>query len=180
MATRDTHDDREARYLSGQLEAQAEAAFEAELASAGGLGALVEACHEPASPPGVAPVAPSPSVRQQLLDLAHAPTLPVDLDSIPWEETVPGLRMHVVHEDPERGMRGCLVWAQPGFKNFNHRHLGDELILVLDGELRDDRGVYKTGEICHSRTGSIHYEHIPQDQDCLAYVVYYGELEPIE
>ena len=180
MGNRDSEDDREARYLSGRLDPQAEAAFEAELASAQGLGALVEACREPTAEPAVAPVAPAPSVRQQLLDLARAPKLPIDLESIPWREAAPGMRMHVVHEDPERGVRGCLVWAQPGFKNFSHRHLGDELILVLDGELRDERGVYKTGEICHSRTGSIHHEQIPQDQDCLAYVVYYGALEPIE
>lgn len=173
MATQDPND-RAERWASGRLDPQGEAAFEAELLAVPRLQALVAACLDPA---GLPPAPPSALAKQQLLDLAHAPQLPIDLEAVAWEEPLPGLKLHVVHEDKQRGVRGCLVWVKPGFRNVVHRHLGDEIILVLDGELRDERGTYKSGEICHSRAGSVHYEEIAPEGDCLAYVVYYGELE---
>jgi len=174
MASLPEDDRRAADYAAGRLDPQAEAAFERELGSTPALAALVAAC-------GESPAPLAPRVRQQLLDLAHAPALPLDVDTIAWQDLAPGIKYHVVHEDAGRGVRGCLVWAQPGAKTVTHRHLGDEVILVLDGELHDERGVYRSGEICHSREGSVHSEEIPDDAGpCLAYVVYYGELEPLE
>ena len=175
MASHDADERRAAAYAAGTLDPQAEAAFERELAASPVLAALVAACREPQA------VAPTALVRQQVLDLAHAPALPLDVATVPWRELAPGIKFHVVHEDAERGVRGFLVWAQAGAKTVRHRHLGDEVILVLDGVLHDEQGVYRSGEICHSRTGSVHHEEIPADAGpCLAYVVYYGELEPLE
>lgn len=175
MATPDPSDERDAAYVEGTLDPQAEAAFEDAWPATPALSALVAACRTPQ------PLASAAILRQQLLDLTHAPKLPVDVDATVWEEGPPGLKLHLVHADAERGVRGYLVLAQPGAKTVTHRHLGDELILVLDGELRDDRGVYRTGDICHSREGSVHAEEVPADAGpCLAYVVYYGELEPLE
>jgi len=168
-------DERGRAWAEGRLSPAESLAFEAELGVAPGLGPLVACCGS--SDPSVVP--PSPSVRQQLLDLSRAPTLPIDVQAVSWDEPVPGMKVSVLHDDPERGVRGCLVWAQPGFRHFTHRHLGDELILVLDGELHDEHGVYRSGEICHSRAGSIHHEQVAPHQDCLAYVVYYGDLEPV-
>lgn len=132
-----------------------------------------------ALPRGLA-VAPPPGVRIQVLDLAEAPRLPIDLGSFAWEEVFPGIRLHVLREEPDRGVRKCLAWGKPGARTVRHRHHGDELILVLQGALRDHRGDYHAGEICHSREGSIHREEILPGEDCICYVVYYGELEPLE
>jgi quercetin dioxygenase-like cupin family protein len=129
---------------------------------------------------GVTPVAPAASLKEQVLDLAEAPSLPVRLDDYAWDEVVPGVRAHVVREDPGRGVRGCLVWARPGARMALHRHLGDENILVLQGRLRDERGTYGPGEVCRSRTGSVHSEEAMPGDDCICYVVYYGGHEPIE
>jgi hypothetical protein len=45
--------------------------------------------------------------------------------------------------------------------------------------LRDDRGSYRVGEICRSRTGSAHVEEVLPGEDCICYVVYYGGHEAI-
>jgi putative transcriptional regulator len=127
---------------------------------------------------GTAPVAPSAPLKQQVLDLAEAPDLPVRLDAYAWDELVPGIRACVLREDPARGMRACLVWASPGARMERHRHLGDENILVLQGGIRDERGTYGPGEICRSRTGSVHSEEAMPGDDCVCYVVYYGGHEP--
>ena len=122
-------------------------------------------------------VPPAAHVRTQVLDLARAPQLPIDLAAYTWTDITPGVKLHVLHEDPERGMQACLVWAQPGARHPLHRHHGDENVLVLQGTLRDDRGVYGPGEICRSRAGSVHTEEAVGDIDCICYVVYYGRLE---
>jgi putative transcriptional regulator len=128
----------------------------------------------------VPPVIPDPGVRDQLLDLAEAPALPIDVSAIPWEELAPGVRYHVHREDPTRGVRGCLILAAPGSRHPRHRHQGAENILVLKGALRDERGTYGPGEVCRSAAGSVHSEEVVPGEDCLCHVVYYGALEMLE
>lgn len=119
---------------------------------------------------------PGETLRWQLLDLAGAPPTPIDSRGYEWQEVAPGIRLSVLKEDVARGMRACLAWADPGAKHSVHRHQGDELILVLQGGLRDERGDYGPGEICRSRTGSVHTEEILDRGECFCFVVYYGDL----
>ena len=126
------------------------------------------------------PVAPPARVREQLLDLARAPRLPVDLEAYAWQDLAPGVKLHVLFEDASRGVTACLVWARPGARHGRHRHHGDENVLVLQGTLQDERGAYGPGEICRSRTGSSHTEQAVGDVDCVCFVVYYGALEMLE
>lgn len=121
---------------------------------------------------------PRPGLRQELLDLAGAPAMPIDTSAYRWEEPYPGIRISEVRSDPARSMRGCVVWAKPGSRTAVHRHLGDEVILVLSGGLGDDRGAYHAGQICRSRAGSVHVEEVLPGEDCFCYVVYYGGHEP--
>ncbi len=124
---------------------------------------------------------PAALTRTQLLDLAAAPREIPDVSALTWDEVAPGIRLHLVKEDPARGLRACLAWATPGARNALHRHKGgDELILVLQGGLRDERGEYHAGDICRSRPESVHFEEILPGEDCIAYVLYYGELVPVE
>ena len=122
-------------------------------------------------------LAPRDGLRQEMLDLLDAPRLPLDPLAYAWEDLAPGIRVHELRSDPARNMRGCLVWAQPGAKTKAHRHLGDEVILVLQGRLRDERGSYHAGQICRSRAGSSHTEEVLPGEDCICYVVYYGAHE---
>lgn len=125
----------------------------------------------------LAPAEPRGVVRAQLLDLAAAPRWPFELSGLAWEEVAPGIRLHVVHEDAARGVRRCLVWADPGARMGMHRHGGDECILVLKGGLKDERGEYHAGDLCRSREGSVHHEEVLPGEDCVCFVVYYGPLE---
>jgi anti-sigma factor ChrR (cupin superfamily) len=129
------------------------------------------------SPSDETPVLSS-NVRQLLLDLAEAPALPIDASRYAWFDAVPGIQLAVVKEDPARGLRACLARGTAGARHPRHRHGGDELILVLEGVLRDERGSYGPGAVCHSRTGSVHSEEVVED--CLCYVLYFGELEMLE
>jgi anti-sigma factor ChrR (cupin superfamily) len=169
-----------AAYALGALEDGERAAFEEHAAA---CNACARALEEEsglvaALPQGLPAVPPGSREREQLLDLARAPQLPLDLRSFSWDEVAPGVRLHTLWEEPDRGARGCLAWARAGARMGLHRHTGDELILVLEGGLRDERGEYHAGALCRSRAGSVHTEQILPDEDCIAYVVYYGGLEP--
>jgi anti-sigma factor ChrR (cupin superfamily) len=131
-------------------------------------------------PRELAQAPPDPRLRRQLLDLAEAPRPPLDLLAYDWVEPVPGVKLHLVKEDPSRNMRAFLVWARPGARHPRHRHLGDENILVLQGALRDERGTYGPGELCRSRTDSVHSEEALSGEECVCYVIYYGELEMLD
>jgi anti-sigma factor ChrR (cupin superfamily) len=173
-----------APYALGALDAHEHALFEAHLQAGCDACAAALASEEAVLVELAASLpteTPAPLTRVQLLDLAEAPRELPALDTLSWEEVVPGIRLHLVKEDPGRGLRACLAWATPGARNALHRHKGgDELILVLQGGLRDERGEYHAGDLCRSRPESVHFEEILPGEDCIAYVLYYGELVPVD
>jgi putative transcriptional regulator len=126
---------------------------------------------------GAGAVQPQPWVREQLLELAEASRLSLDVASYEWKEVAPGVRVHLLKQDPARGLTACLVWGRAGARHPRHRHLGDEVILVLRGRISDERGSYGPGEVCRSEAGSVHTEQADPREDCLCYVLYYGPLE---
>ena len=170
-------------YALDALDREERAGFEAHL-EAGCSACAAELAGErtllSALPKGLAQGTAAARLREQILDLAEAPALPIDVAAYDWDEVVPGIKAHVVKEDPVRGMRAVLIWARPGARHPRHRHLGDENILVLAGAIRDHRGTYGPGQICRSRSGSIHTEEAVTDEECFCYVTYYGALEMLD
>jgi anti-sigma factor ChrR (cupin superfamily) len=120
---------------------------------------------------------PEPRLRAQMMELAKAPALPIDVTAYAWEELVPGVRASVVKDEPGEGFRAVLVWAEPGARHPDHRHHGEELIYVLQGGIKDHRGEYHAGDVCRSATGSVHSEEALPLGTCFCYVLYYGALE---
>lgn len=124
-------------------------------------------------------LAPDPSVRQQVLDLSQAPYVPPDLTAFSWQEPYPGFRIAAVKEYPSRGVKAILFWAKPGARYPAHRHGGHENCLVLQGGFRDEESRYGLGEIAHRRPGSVHAVEILPGEDCICYVVSYGDIEVV-
>ena len=124
-----------------------------------------------------ASVAPDPRLRQQVLDLAEAPSLPLDLTAFAWQEPYPDFRIATVREDAVRGFRASLLWGKPGARFPAHRHQGEENALVLQGAYRDEERCYGAGEISRRPAGSVHSVEILPGEDCISYVVSYGSIE---
>jgi anti-sigma factor ChrR (cupin superfamily) len=129
-------------------------------------------------PASLGAAATDPHTRTQLMDLLSCPSTPVDRSAYIWSEVAPGIKLNVVSEDSARGVKRCLVWGTPGAVSPRHGHTGDEVILVLEGQLRDERAAYGPGEICRSGAGDVHQEQVVGDTDCVCFVVYYGDLVP--
>lgn len=163
-----------APFALGALDPPDEAAFRAHL-DAGCAGCAAEVQSYLAAL--ALPSPPDGRLREQALELAQAPVLPIDPAAYAWVEPVPGIRLHVVKEDPARGFRSALVWADPGARHPRHRHHGEEVILVLKGGIRDFRGEYHAGSVCRSAEGSDHSEEVLPLGECFCFALYYGPLE---
>jgi anti-sigma factor ChrR (cupin superfamily) len=170
-------------HVLGTLEGQDRLDFEAHLASGcaectetvSTFRPLVEAlAQEPASHPV------APQVRELLMDLAEAPSLPIDLSALAWEEVAPGVRRRVVRHDPARDMYGAILWAKPGSRYPPHRHQGAESFLVLQGHCRDDVASYRAGSVARKGPGTAHSVEFLPGEDCIGYVVSYGGHDPVE
>jgi anti-sigma factor ChrR (cupin superfamily) len=169
-------------YVLGTLEGQERLAFEAHLASGCDECRETVAVFDPLvlalSKPVSLPVAPQ--VRELLMDLAQAPTLPIDLSALAWEEVAPGVQRSIVRHDPGRGMYGTILWAKPGSRYPPHRHQGDESFLVLQGHCRDEVASYGVGSVARKRPGTAHSVEFLPGEDCIGYVVSYGGHDPVE
>jgi anti-sigma factor ChrR (cupin superfamily) len=89
---------------------------------------------------------------------------PHDADFAPG--LVDGLSVLPLHDF--EGEHTALVRWQPGTVFNRHRHWGGEEILVLEGQLEDEHGIYPKGSWLRSPNGS---EHIPSSpQGCLIFV----------
>ena len=136
------------------------------------LAALEEAFSE--LPLILAPVTVTPDLRVQVLDAAkytHLMAL-AGLFDLPSEAArailddddawVPGPfpGVSVVHLEGGPAVAGAdvgLVQNPPGHVMPEHDHLGEERVLVLQGEILDSRGTsYRPGDVCVMRPGERH------------------------
>jgi anti-sigma factor ChrR (cupin superfamily) len=122
----------------------------------------------------------APAIRAAVLDLAEAPSLPLDPAAYSWEEPFPGVRTAVVKVDPARAFCASLIWATPGARYPEHRHLGDESTLILQGACRDENGSYAAGAVARMRAGSTHSVEFLPGEDCIGYLVSYHGHEILE
>jgi putative transcriptional regulator len=166
-------------FALGTMEEDARSAFGVHSARCGACAAAVaEWTQVTGALAQAAPVLPPPpALRRLVIDLSLAPSLPLDLGALAWEETDPGVRQAVLGQDPDNGVTRALLWGKPGARYPSHRHLGEEALLVLQGSCRDEAGEYHPGSVSRKRPGTVHtVEFLPGD-DCIGYVVSYGGHE---
>jgi anti-sigma factor ChrR (cupin superfamily) len=170
-------------FALGALEAGERIEFEGHLASGcPGCRAAVESARDAiaALPSSYETEALNPVIRATVLELAEAPSLPLDTAAYTWQEPYPGVRIAVVKLDPARAFCASLIWASPGARYPLHRHLGDETTLILQGACRDEHGSYAAGDVARMRAGSTHGLEVLPGEDCIGYVVARGGHEVLD
>ena len=60
----------------------------------------------------------------------------ISISDLPWQERQPGVRMKSIWEHPESKRRAILTRIEPDAKLPLHRHVGDELVFVIEGAHR--------------------------------------------
>ena len=69
-----------------------------------------------------------------------------NLDSLAWQQLAPGIWNFTVPITSQATGDLRLIKLEPGHKLPEHRHQGEELILVLRGSYRDGTSTYSTGD----------------------------------
>lgn len=81
----------------------------------------------------------------------------MDLAAIPWQSTrYPGVAIRFYASDRTSGRALVLIKMDPGCGYPQHRHRGEERLLVVQGAYRDERGEHRAGEFAVYGDGSDH------------------------
>jgi anti-sigma factor ChrR (cupin superfamily) len=79
------------------------------------------------------------------------------LSNIPWSEgRVPGIRVKAFWSDPATKWRAAMARGEPGAKLPRHKHIGDELLFMIEGSNFDDSGELQTGNAANFPNGCMH------------------------
>jgi anti-sigma factor ChrR (cupin superfamily) len=102
----------------------------------------------------------------------------VDVASLEWQAMGEGLRVKAIWADPTGAERRLvLVRFEPGAGLAAHRHVGDELVFVLEGTVEDEFSVIEPGEMGYRPPGCTHTVSSPRGATALALIT--GHSDPI-
>jgi anti-sigma factor ChrR (cupin superfamily) len=99
------------------------------------------------------------------------------LSELPWIEARPGVRQKRIWEDKVTERRALLARFEPGATLPPHRHVGDELIFLVEGANADESGAVPTGQMNYRPNGCVHTVTTQNGATVLAVV--WGRTEPV-
>lgn len=95
---------------------------------------------------------------------------------IPWQDAGPGLKAKPLWEDPSTQRRAYVGLLAAGAGLPLHRHLGDELVYVIEGEVADESGALMAGQASYRPPGCVHSLSVERGTIVLNVVT--GGMEP--
>ena len=78
------------------------------------------------------------------------------VSELPWAEARPGIRLKTIWHDQASERRVALGRFEPGAVLPLHRHIGDELVFVIEGSNADEAGEVTTGNLSYRPNGCTH------------------------
>ena len=101
----------------------------------------------------------------------------ITIADLPWEDRQPGVRAKSLWADPATKRQALLTRVEPGTQLPRHRHVGDELIFVVEGANADESGPVLTGNMNYRPNGCVHTVTTKNGATVLAVV--WGRTEPV-
>lgn len=80
----------------------------------------------------------------------------ISVSDLPWEDRQPGVKRKLLWEDPVTQRRALINRIEPSAQFPRHRHVGDELVFVIEGALNDEFGTITAGNMGYRPQGCIH------------------------
>ncbi len=126
--------------------------------TAGNVGYRPDGCvHTVSSPKGATVVAIVTGGIAPTETRGDAPPSQVfTLSELAWTEARPGVQLKNVWQDPNAERRASLARFEPGAVLPLHRHIGDELIFLIEGSNADEAGEVATGNMSYRPNGCTH------------------------
>lgn len=145
--------------------------------TAGSIGYRPDGCvHTVSSSNGATAIAViTGGVEPSSAQLGGPPSETYDISSIQWTQALPGVCIKPVWQDTEARRRVVLARFEPGSKLPLHRHDGDELIFVIEGQNEDEAGPVPTGDMSYRPDGCTHSVWSANGATCLNFV--WGDTE---
>jgi len=103
------------------------------------------------------------------------PSQTIVLSDIPWTEWMPGVRQKAFWSDPATKRRAAMARWEPGAKLPRHKHIGDELLFMIEGSNFDESGELRTGNASYFPNGWTHTVVSKNGHTAIAFVT--GEVE---
>jgi len=101
----------------------------------------------------------------------------ISLSDLPWQERQPGVRGKSIWEHAESKRRAAMTRIAPGAQLPLHRHVGDELVFVIEGAISDEFGTITAGNMGYRPNGCVHTVSAPNGATVLAIIT--GGVEPL-
>jgi anti-sigma factor ChrR (cupin superfamily) len=105
------------------------------------------------------------------------PSQVFDLATMPFVETRPGLLQKAFWADPAAGRTVAFTRFEPGAVLPPHRHVGDELVFVVEGTVEDEAGALRPGVLGYRPPGCAHTVSTPNGATVIGFL--WGGVEPI-
>jgi anti-sigma factor ChrR (cupin superfamily) len=168
------------RHVGDELVFVIEGAISDEFGSvtAGNMGYRPNGCvHAVASKNGATVLAIITGGIEPATEVGNAPPSQIfQLSELEWVNALPGVRQKRIWEDKAAARRALLARFEPGATLPLHRHVGDELIFLIEGANADESGTVATGNMSYRPNGCVHTVTTQNGATALAFV--WGHTEP--
>src|SRR4029453_16886633 len=94
----------------------------------------------------------------------------IALSDLPWQERQPGVRGKSIWEHAESKRRAAMTRIAPGAPLPLHRHVGDELVFVIEGAISDEFSTITAGNMGYRPNGCVHTVSAPNGATVLAII----------
>lgn len=99
-----------------------------------------------------------------------------DLNSLNWVEDRPGIDRVDLPFGTDC-IQAALFRVRGGGSVPQHTHSGNELVLILAGELTDDDGSYRPGDVAQADESVTHAPFVPCSDSCICLAIIEGGLD---
>ena len=99
----------------------------------------------------------------------------IRVNEIEWTPMLPNVKAKVLWSDPATKRRAQLTRFEPGASLPMHRHVGDELLFVIEGAISDEHGTTTSGNVGYRPDGCVHSVTTQHGATLLAVV--WGRIE---
>ena len=100
------------------------------------------------------------------------------LSEIPWSDALPGVKQKPIWADAATKRRAILARFDAGAKLPLHKHIGDELVFMIEGSNFDESGEVRTGNANYRPNGCTHTVSSKHGGTAIAFVT--GGVEMIK
>ncbi len=104
------------------------------------------------------------------------PSQIIEVAEIAWEPMTPTIKAKMLWSDPATKRRAQLTRFEPGASLSMHRHIGDELLYVIEGSISDESGTVSAGSVGYRPNGCVH--SVMSKNGATVFAIITGGVEP--